>query len=220
MRRFSYVSTVVCKQDSYYSHAFLVPKPNKTWRLVLDFKSLNKATIKHYNWPIPNIRDMLNRIGSQKPRFFAVFDLTSGYYQAKISESSRKYTAFLTHSGVYRWLRLPMGLTGAGSHFQNCLSMQVLNGLLHHICELYLDDCIVFADTEREFTERLQAVFARFREFLITLNPSKCVLGLTQVEFVGHTINMDGLHFTRCKLDSVMQFPRRRRRSMSRCLLV
>ena len=83
--------------DSHYSHAFLVPKPNGKWRLVLDFKNLNKVTKNCYSWPLPDIRKMLDRVGRQYPAFFAVFDLTSGYYQAPISEESRKYTAFATH---------------------------------------------------------------------------------------------------------------------------
>jgi hypothetical protein len=194
--------------DSHYSHAFLVPKPNGKWRLVLDFKNLNKATTNSYRWPLPDIKEMLNRIGDSKPSFFAVFDLTSGYYQAPISEESRKYTAFTTRNGVYRWKRLPMGLTGAGSYFQHSLATQVLQGLLHHGTELYLDDCLVHASSMNEYLERLRTVFLRFRNSGITLNPSKCKLGLSQVEYVGHTIDSDGLHFTRSKLDSVLNFPR------------
>ena len=82
---------------SHYSHGFLVPKPNGKWRLVVDFKNINNATTKHRKWPIPNIKEMLNRIGLKKPKYFAVFDLTQGYYQCPISEASRKYTAFMTH---------------------------------------------------------------------------------------------------------------------------
>ena len=101
--------------ESYYSHGFLVPKKDKgQWRLVVDFKNLNAATIKHYGWPIPNIKELLHRIGAKRPTLFAVFDLTSGYYQIAIEEDSRGLTAFMTHNGVYRWVRLPMGLTGRG----------------------------------------------------------------------------------------------------------
>ena len=193
---------------SYYSHAFLVPKPNGKWRLVLDFKNLNKATTNQYQWPIPDIKEMLQRIGDSRPQYFAVFDLTSGYYQAPIVEESRELTAFKTRSGVYQWKRLPMGLTGAGSFFQNSLATQVLQGLLQTGVELYLDDCMVHASTIDEFLERLRLVFHRFQQSDITLNPAKCSLGLTSVEYVGHTIDKDGLHFTRSKIDSVLKFPR------------
>ena len=194
--------------DAHYSHAFLVPKPNGSWRLVLDFKNLNKATQNYYKWPLPEIKEMLNRIGDSRPKYFAVFDLTSGYYQAPIDESSKKYTAFTTRNAVYRWRRLPMGLTGAGSYFQHSLSTQVLQGLIHHGVELYLDDCMVHASSLEEFLERLEEVFKRFSYSGITLNPSKCKLGLTRVEYVGHTIDENGLHFTRSKLDKVLNFPR------------
>ena len=194
--------------DPYYSHAFLTPKPNGKWRFVLDFKPLNRATLNKYEWPIPNIKEMLTRVGDQRPEYFAVFDLTSGYYQAPIHEDSRKFTAFRTKRGIFRWKRLPMGLTHAGSYFQHQLSTKVLNGLLHDMCELYLDDCMVYAGDADEYIARLTRVFERFKEHGITLNPEKCHLGLTQVEYVGHTINKNGLHFTRDKLDSVLNFPR------------
>ena len=221
-------------QDSYYSHAFLVPKSNGKWRMVVDFKNLNNATLNHYKWPLPNIPEMLSRIGEKTPSFFAVFDLTSGYYQAKISEESRNYTAFLTHSGIYRWLRLPMGLTGAGSHFQHCLVTQVLTDLLSSTCELYLDDCIVhaksvdeyignlrevFSKSVDEYIGNLREVFSRFRNSGLTLNPSKCQLGLTQVEYVGHTIDSDGTHFTRDKIDSVLNFPKPRNKKQLKSFL-
>ena len=89
-----------------------------------------------------------------------------------------------------------MGLTGAGSHFQHCLVTEVLTDLLSSTCELYLDDCIVHAKSVDEYIGNLREVFSRFRNSGLTLNPSKCQLGLTQVEYVGHTIDSDGTHFT------------------------
>ncbi len=47
------------------------------WRLIVDFKYLNAATIKYYGWPIPNIKELLHRIGAKRPTLFAIFDLTS-----------------------------------------------------------------------------------------------------------------------------------------------
>ena len=93
----------------------------------------------------------------------------------------------MTHNGVYRWVRLPTGLTGAGSHFQNCLAVEVLKDLLYKIIELYLDDGIVPAEDDDQFIEILRLVFQRFLEHNITLFPSKCVLGLPQIENVSRT---------------------------------
>ena len=99
-------------------------------------------------------------------------------------------------------------MTGGGSYFQHSLATHTLQNLLQRGVELYLDDLIVHANTLEEFLELLREVFTRLRNSNITLNPSKCKLGLTQVEYVGHTIDEHGLHFTRSKLDSVLNFPR------------
>ena len=191
---------------AYYSHAFLVPKPNLKWRFVVDYKNLNAVSVKE-GWPIPNIKLMLERIGDKRPKYFIVLDLTSGYFQAEIDEECKKYTAFITPWGLYEWNRLPMGLSGAPSYFQRTLSTQVLPGLLTVACELYLDDLVIFADSEDELVSRFRQVLERFKEFNIYINPEKCQMGMSEVTYVGHTINATGRHFTRERLDSVMNFP-------------
>ena len=92
----------------HYSHAFVVPKPGDKWRLVLDFKNLNRASEVESGWGIPNIQDIMKRLGSHRPRFFAVMDLTAGFHQTPIAEESREFTAFKTPWGcmsgaAYRW---------------------------------------------------------------------------------------------------------------------
>jgi hypothetical protein len=186
----------------------VVPKPGKKWRLVLDFKPLNKVSEVESGWGIPNIQDIMRRLGDQRPKFFAVMDLTAGFHQTPIDEKSRKYTAFKTSwGGVYEWCRLPMGLKGAPAYFQSAMATEVLGGLVMNICEIYLDDVIVFADTQLSLVQRLRQCFERFRERGISLNPSKCKLGVTSVEYCGHLIDKDGAHFTQPKLESIADFP-------------
>jgi hypothetical protein len=142
-------------------------------------------------WPIPNIAQTLDRIGQRKPKFYAVLDLTQGYYQTGISVSSRDYTAFRTSFGLYRWKRLPMGLKGAPSYFQQQMQSKILGDLLHTICEIYLDDIIIFGRTEAEFS-----LWERLEKFNVTLNPAKAKIGVTSVEYVGHVIDGDGLNMS------------------------
>jgi hypothetical protein len=192
----------------HYSHAFVVPKPDDKWRLVLDFKHLNQASEVESGWGIPNIQDIMKRLGSHKPKYFAVMDLTAGFHQTPISEESREYTAFKTPwGGLYEWCRLPMGLKGAPAYFQSTMSAEVLGGLIMNICEIYLDDVIVYAETASEMGSRLRQCFERFREKGISLNPSKCKLFVPSVEYCGHLIDNEGLHFTPSKLEGVIDFP-------------
>ena len=150
---------------------------------------------------------MLHRIGGQKPQFFAVMDLTSGYHQAPLHEDSIPYTAFVTQHGIFEWVRVPMGLKGAPSYFQREISRRVLGGLNGVDCELYIDDCIVYGRTEEEFLQRLRKVLERFQEYGITLSPSKCRFGLAAIEYLGHKIDREGIHFIRSKLDNVLNCP-------------
>ena len=95
----------------------------------MDFRSLN-AQSKSMGWPIPNIKDMINKIGSKRAKWFAVLDLTSGYHQAPIDEKSKHLTAFRTATGLWEWNRLPMGLQGAGSYFQHNVQHVVLKDMI------------------------------------------------------------------------------------------
>jgi hypothetical protein len=70
-------------------------------------------------------------------------------------------------------------------------------------CELYMDDILPFADSEEEMLQRLHRLFTRLN---VTLNPEKCAIGMERVEYVGHLIDAEGMHFTRTKLDSIARF--------------
>ena len=172
----------------------------------MDYRFLNLCTSVE-GGVIPNIGETLRRIGDQKPKYFAVMDLTSGYHQAPIAEGSIPYTAFITHRGVYEWVRVPMGLKGAPNYFQRELSNQVLGGLLGHACELYVDDLIIFGSTEEEFLDRLEQVFQRLQDHNVTCNPEKCRFGLTSVEYIGRIIDAEGLSVSEEKKKEVMDFP-------------
>jgi hypothetical protein len=98
-----------------------------------------------------------------------------------------------------------MGPKGGGSYFMQMIQ-RVLTGLLYTICEVYLDDVLVYGDTEEEFLANLDKVFARFAEYGITLHPDKCSLGINKVEYVGHLIDATGVHFTVERLETVLNF--------------
>jgi hypothetical protein len=128
---------------SAYSQVLLVSKPDtKENRLVLDYRALNEC-VGHMNWPLPNISHMIERIGALKPKKFAKFDMTKGYWQLGLAPAVRQATAFITWMGIFVWNRIPMGLQPAASYFQYCMLMIVLAGLAYVICEGCIDDIIV-----------------------------------------------------------------------------
>lgn len=192
---------------SAHSQVLLIPKPDGSWRFCIDYRRLNAET-KGTNWPIPNIRQMLNRIGERKPKWFGIIDLTKGYYQAPLSEKSKHLTAFITACELFEWNRVPMGLMGAPSYFQKMMCTHVLGGLLHNACEVYMDDVIIFGKDEDEYLKNLESVLMRLRRFKLTGNPDKTKLGLRQIEYVGHVIDDSGTSFKRERLQEVIDFPK------------
>jgi hypothetical protein len=192
---------------SAHSQIHLTRKPDQTWRFCCDFRRLNAAT-QAQTWPLPNIEEMLQRIGQKKPKYLATIDLRHGYWQLPLSESSRHYTAFITATALYEWCRVPMGLQGASAYFQRTMQTIVLPGLLHSMCEVYLDDLIVWGSTREEYLANLRRVLERLKKFGITAGPKKCKLGQTRLEYVGHIIDQEGVEFKRERLQEIIDFDR------------
>ena len=189
-----------------YSQVIMIPKPDHSWRFCVDYRYLNDLC-KQPRWPIPNIRMMLNRIGAKRAMFYGLIDMTKGYYQAPLDFESWFWAAFITLMGIFIWLRVPMGLKGAPAYFQRMMATHVLIGLIYIILEVYMDDILVYATTADEFVENLRKVFGRLRKHRICINPKKCKLGLKHVQFVGHELSSEGVHWTSEKIKVVLDFP-------------
>jgi hypothetical protein len=115
-------------------------------------------------------------------------DLTKGFYQCEIDRESSKFTAFITSSGVYEWLRVPMGITAAPSHFQRVIANEVLYGLVGFICMVYIDDVIVFGDSEESYLENLSKVLERFEQYGIIVRSGRSRVCRAYTIGKGHTL--------------------------------
>jgi len=190
-----------------WSQVLLIKKPSGAWRFCVDYRELN-ACLSALGWRVPNIKHLFQRLGTKRAKYFAVVDLTQGYYQISLDEKSRKYASFITSSGgLYEPNRVWMGLKTAGSYFQQQIAHHVLSDCIYDCCEVYIDDVIIFGETEEEFLANLSKVFAKFAQYRIYLNPDKCVLGVNEIEYVGHVINQHGTTMSDEKIRSVLNFP-------------
>ena len=135
---------------------------------------------------------MFEHLGTRKAKYFAVMDFTQGFHQIVMDKDSAVLTAFITFCGIYQFTRVPFGPKNTPSYYQQLIAGVVLAGILYFICELYVDDCIVFGKDEEEFLKNLETVFERFKKYGIVLKPKKCQFGMTEIEYVGRVINEHG----------------------------
>ena len=152
----------------------LVRKKDGSLRFCIDFHRLNARTKKD-TYPLPCMQEtMESMVGAQH---FSCMDLKSGFWQVKMAEESRQYTAFTVGSmGMYKLLCMPYGLCNAPATFQ-CLMQNCLGELNLTYTMIYLDDMIVYSKTE-EHLVCLCAVLEWFMEHGLKLKPSKCTFSI------------------------------------------
>ena len=181
----------------------LVRKKSGDLRFCIDYRKLNQITRKDAH-PLPRVDDLLDSVGHAK--YFTTLDLKSGYWQIPVHPDDREKTAFVTHSGLYEFNRMPFGLATAPATFQRAMEL-VLAGLTYSICLCYLDDIIIFSNSIGEHCERLRAVLSRFRQHNLRLNLSKCSFAARSVHYLGHLISEHGISPLPSKVDAIKQIP-------------
>ena len=102
------------------SPLFLVPKKDKSFWTVIDFRRVNTATVDDH-YPLPVLNDLLMSLGRGN-QIFSSFDLLLGYWQVPLTADSREITAYSTPQGHYEWLRMAFGLKMVLLNFQRLIN--------------------------------------------------------------------------------------------------
>lgn len=111
------------------------------------------------------------------------FDLSKGYWQLPLGQSSKEITAFQTPMGLYQFSVMPFGLVNASASFSR-LMRKLLEGM--QCVDNFIDDVIVFTRTFREHVCVVKDFLQRLRAANLTVKPSKCFIGYKSLECLGH----------------------------------
>ena len=178
--------------------SMLVPKPNNQYRLVIDYRDLNKVTISH-PFPLPRLNDIFDQLSGSK--WFTMIDLKSGFHQIEMHPESIEKTAFVVGCGHYEWLRLPFGLKNAPSEF--CRVMYAVLGDIKCVI-VYLDDICIHTKTIAEHLAVLNEVFRRLRKAKLKINTKKCSWIVKEVKILGHIIEDSKIKMDKTKIVSII----------------
>ena len=139
-------------QSPWCNTVVFVWKKDGGLQFCIDFWRLNARTKKD-SYPLPHMQEtMESMVGA---RFFSMMDLKSGFWQVKMAEKFRQYTAFTVRSmGIFKFLQMPYGLCKALATFQQ-LMQNCLGELNITYALIYLDDVIIFSWTEQEHLTQL-----------------------------------------------------------------
>ncbi|CAN7067397.1 unnamed protein product [Brassica rapa subsp. trilocularis] len=194
---------IQCSTSPYASPVVLVKKKDGTWRLCVDFRGLNKQTIKD-KYPIPLLEDLLDELGGAK--YFSKLDLRSGFHQLRMSPDDVYKTAFKTHSGHYEYLVMPFGLTNAPCTFQSLMN-KVFDKILRKFVLVFFDDILIYSRSWDEHLQHLHEVFQILAQHQLFLKPSKCTFGATVIEYLGHFISAEGVSTDPSKIKTIEHWP-------------
>jgi transposase InsO family protein len=186
----------------FASPVLLVKKKTGDVRLCIDYRAVNKVTVKDH-YPIPLIDDQIDRMNDKI--YFTSLDLRSGYYQVELDADSRNKTAFITPDGHYQFKRMPFGLCNAPSLFQRLINV-VLGNLRYTTAMAYLDDIIIPSQTVDEGLLKLKSVLSALRDAGLTLRLDKCFFCMRRIEYLGFEISNLGIEPGRRKLKSIELF--------------
>lgn len=173
----------------YGSPILFVQKKDGSLRMVIDYRALNRLTVKN-KYPMPRIDDALDQL--QGATVFTSLDLTSGYHQIRISEEDMPKTAFRTPQGLFQWRVLPFGLTNAPATFQTVMN-NVFGPFLNKFVLVYLDDILIYSKTEEEHCEHLRKVLGLLREHRLYANLRKCTFARPELAYLGHIVSAEGI---------------------------
>ena len=189
--------------NSWASPVILVPKADSSWRLCTDMRLVNSRT-EVDPFPLPRIEELIDRVGSAK--YLTKLDMVRGYWQVPLDSASIPISGFVTPFGHFRWRYMHFGCRNAPATFSR-LVLKLFSGL-EMFCAAFLDDILIFSDNWEDHKRHLSAVLSRIRDAGLTLNLSKSMFAVAELDFLGYHIGCNRVQPREKKIAALLQYNR------------
>ncbi|GJT06646.1 putative nucleotidyltransferase, ribonuclease H [Tanacetum coccineum] len=174
-------------------------KKHGSFRICIDYRELNKLTIKN-RYPLPRIDDLFDQL--QGSSVYLKIDLRSGYHQLRIREEDILITTFRTRYGHYEFQVMPFGLTNAPAVFMDLMN-RVCKPYLDKFVIVFIDDILISSKNKEEHGEHLKTILNLLRSEKLYAKFSKCDFWLDSVQLLGRVIDSSGVHVDPAKIEAI-----------------
>jgi len=197
---------IVEKSSSpWCSPVILLPKPDGSYRWVVNLKKLNKKA-KFDSYTPYKVNDIVDHLRDAK--YLTSIDLRSAYFQIPLEKHSREKTAFMVPGrGLYQFTRLPQGLNSSSAAWQRFID-RVVGHDLQPYCFVYLDDLILVSSDFDEHLKLIDTVLGRLEKANLTVNFDKSKFCRAELRFLGYLVDERGLRVCEDKVKAIEEFPR------------
>jgi hypothetical protein len=172
----------------------LVKKKDGSMRLCIDYRQLNKVTIKN-RYPLPRIDDLMDQLVGA--RVFSKIELRSGYHQIKVKYEDMQKTTFRTRYGHYEYNLMPFGVSNVPGVFMEYMN-RIFHAFLDRFVFVFIDDILIYSKSEEEHAEHLKIILQVLKEKKLYAKLSKCEFWLKEVSFLGYVISGSGIAVDPC----------------------
>jgi hypothetical protein len=186
------------------SPVIVVKKPSGGLRVCVDYRPVNEMTIKN-KYPIPLIRETLARMAGK--RIFTKLDIIAAFNRIRIAKGHEWLTAFNTRYGQFECLVMPFGLCNAPATFQSYIN-DTLREFLDDFVSAYIDDALVFSDTDEEHPTHVRAVITKLRDAGLQIDIDKSEFHVRETKYLGLIVGTEGLKMDPAKVEAIEKWER------------
>ncbi|GJS69081.1 putative reverse transcriptase domain-containing protein [Tanacetum coccineum] len=199
LQELSYKGFIRPSSSSWGAPILFVKKKDGSFRMCIDYRELNKLTVKN-RYPLLRIDDLFDQL--QGSSIYSRIDLRSGYHQLRVREQDIPKTAFQTRYGHYEFQVMPFGLTNAPAVFMDLMN-RVCKPYLDKFIIVFIDDILIYSKDKKEHEEHLKAILELLKKEKLYAKFSKCEFWIPKVQFLGHVIDSRGIHVDPAKIESI-----------------